>query len=232
MQLFSKKLPAWTLLAALVIVGAGAATGLVLKDQIDGTTTIAVSQALLIDGAPVVPTAGSDHDEFLGTADDDGSAWAAHFEANNGDTLVFLIPIVNEGEQDMAAILTLDIPEGITVNIEEDPSASDTTHPFYDTPGTDADAGGSGFTDTQRNDNTKDISNVVRISQNSWKFFVDDDTDDSTTEVTCVSDDDDVADSDCGDTQDRDGLTIYLAIEDAQPTGFYSITGTIVPVNV
>ena len=109
MQLFSKKLPAWTLLAALVIVGAGAATGLVLKDQIDGTTTIAVSQALLIDGAPVVPTAGSDHDEFLGTADDDGSAWAAHFEANNGDTLVFLIPIVNEGEQDMAAILTLDI---------------------------------------------------------------------------------------------------------------------------
>jgi len=75
-------------------VGAGAATGLVLKDQIDGTTTIAVSQAILIDSAPEAPSSTySDHDEFLGTANDDGTQWAAHFEANNGDELSCSCPL-------------------------------------------------------------------------------------------------------------------------------------------
>ncbi len=115
MNLFSKKLPAWLLLAALVVVGAGAATGLVLKDQINGTTTIAVSQALAVTDID----ADGDYDEFLGTIDDDGMAWAAHFEANNGDVLLLFVEVHNYGgSDDIAALLTMDVPAGITVSIE------------------------------------------------------------------------------------------------------------------
>ena len=124
MQLFNKKVPAWLLMAALVIVGAGAATGLVLKDQIDGTTTIAVSQALTI--VSVDEGIGSDADEFLATIHDDGTSWAAHFEANNGDVLELEVTVDNlGGSDDIVALLTMDVPEGITVNVEGDSTTTE-----------------------------------------------------------------------------------------------------------
>ena len=162
---FGKKLPAWVLLAALVAVGAGAATGLVLKDQIDGTTTIAVSQALTVTS---VASSGGDDDEFLGTIDDDGMTWAAHFEANNGDVVDLQVTVTNGGGSDsIVAILTLDVPEGITVSID---------------------------------------SEATQCSANQWKF-----------DVTA------------GGTE---VLDFDFALEDALATGFYTITGTIEPVNV
>jgi len=170
MDFFGKKLPAWLLLAALVVVGAGAATGLVLKDQIDGTTTIAVSQALSVTSV----TASGDADEFLGTIDDDGMTWMAHFEANNGDTVTAEVTVDNQGgSDDIFAILTLDVPEGISVNIEGDDDA---------------------------------LENVVQIAYHVWKFNVAHGVDNT--------------------------LLIEFALEDALPTGFYTITGVIVPVNV
>ena len=170
-NIFGKKLPAWLLLAALVVVGAGAATGLVLKDQINGTTTIAVSQALAV---TAVTSGGGDEDEFLATIDDDGMAWAAHFEANNGDTLELEVTVYNYGgSDDIVALLTMDVPDGITVNIEGDDDAGD---------------------------------NVVQVAHHQWKFVVDN-TDDNTLDIT-------------------------LAIEEAQATGFYEISSTIVPLNV
>lgn len=139
-SIFGKKLPAWLLLAALVVVGAGAATGLVLKDQVNGTTTIAVSQAIRV-AAPI--SNGGDEDEFLGTADDDGMAFAAHFEANNGDIVKMYLEVQNHGanSDETVVLLTLSIPEGLTVNIETD----------------DGD----------------DSHNAVRISDSEWKFGVD-----------------------------------------------------------
>ena len=171
MDFFGKKLPAWLLLAALVVVGAGAATGLVLKDQIDGTTTIAVSQALSV---TAVAGVGGDADEFLGTINDNGVEWAAHFEANNGDTLELQVTVANAGgSDDIFCMLTLDVPEGITVNIEGDDAAGE---------------------------------NVVLVAYHQWKFNVAGGADNT--------------------------LDITLALEDALATGFYTITGTIVPVNV
>ena len=170
LNFFGKKLPAWMLLAALVVVGAGAATGLVLKDQIDGTTTIAVSQALAIKSV----SGGGDADEFLGTINDDGVSWAAHFEANNGDTLTLNLEVQNlGGSDDIVSLLTMDVPEGITVNIEGDDAADE---------------------------------NVVQVANHQWKFKVASGTDNT--------------------------LVMTLALEDAQPTGFYTITSTIVPLNV
>ncbi len=162
---FGKKLPAWMLLAALVVVGAGAATGLVLKDQIDGTTTIAVSQALYISDLD----GGGDADEFLGTINDNRVEWAAHFEANNGDELDLDIDISNDGGSDtIVALLTMDIPEGITVSEDND--------------------------------------EAVQTAANQWKFEV----------------------SAAGTAE----LEFTIAIEDAAATGFYELTGVIIPVNV
>lgn len=162
---FGKKLPAWMLLAALVVVGAGAATGLVLKDKIDGTTTIAVSQALYIDAI----NGGGDYDEFLATINDNRVEWAAHFEANNGDELELDIDVGNDGGSDtIVALLTMDIPEGITVSEDND--------------------------------------EAIQIAANQWKFEVSD-----------------------GSTAD---LEFTIAIEDAAATGFYELTGVIIPVNV
>ena len=111
-NLFGKRLPAWMLLAALIVVGAGATTGLVLKDSISGYTTIAVSQAILIED---VSSSGTE-DEFLATIDDDGSAFAAHFEANNGDTLQLNIDVMNVGgSDDIVAIITWEIPDSISM---------------------------------------------------------------------------------------------------------------------
>ena len=175
MNLFSKKMPAWLLLAALVVVGAGAATGLVLKDQINGTTTIAVSQAIRITG--VTEGGDSDADEFLGTVDDDGMAWAAHFEANNGDYVELDLALNNfaGADNEIVCLLTLDdIPAGMTINME----ASE--------------------------------GNIVRISENSWKFDITSDGDDLVNDQV---------------------LTITIALEDAQPTGFYEISSVIVPLN-
>lgn len=131
---------------------------MVLKDSIWGTTTIAVSQAILIDGTPVPSSTVSDHDQFLATVDDNGAAWAVHFEANNGDLLVFLLPLINEAgpNEDILAEITLDIPACITVDIREDQN------------------GEGGFTST-----TLDIPDVVSLNHYTWRFEVDGDTDDA-----------------------------------------------------
>ncbi len=186
LDIFGKKLPAWIFVAALVVVGAGAATGLVLKDQVNGTTTIAVSQAIRVT-APYSDFDGDgfmdgDQDEFLGTADDDGMAFAAHFEANNGDIVIFYLDVYNHGgnADETVVLLTLDIPDGLTINIED--WIGDDTH------------------------------NAVRINYNQWKFAVD---------AGLGADD-----------SDSNTLCVVIAIEDAQPTGFYQLQGTLVPVNV
>ena len=154
-------------------MGAGAATGLVLKDQIDGTTTIAVSQALAVSAV----VGGGDADEFLGTIDDDGMTWMAHFEANNGDTLTLSVTVENYGggvdADEIVALLVLDVPEGITVNLEGDNDAAE---------------------------------NVVQVCPVNWKFAIPDGSDNT--------------------------LDFTIALEDALPTGFYTITGTITPQNV
>ena len=180
MKFLGKKMPAWLLLAALVVVGAGAATGLVLKDQVNGTTTIAVSQAIRVT-APYTAGEG-DQDEFLGTADDDGMAFAAHFEANNGDIVQMYLDVYNYGGNDdeTVVLLTLDIPAGLTVNIED--FVGDDSH------------------------------NIVRISENQWKFA-----------VTAGSGADDSF---------WNALCFEIAIEDAQATGFYVLEGTLQPLNV
>jgi len=95
-------------------------TGLILKDSIEGETTIAVSQAIRIDHTMFGPEdISGDADEALATVSDDGMEWAVHVEANNGDIIYIDLPIVNEAEKRMFVEmqLTTTTPP-ITVDVE------------------------------------------------------------------------------------------------------------------
>lgn len=119
MKIGPARVPAWALLTLLIIAGAGAATGLILKDQVDGKTTVAVSQAIRIDhtqfGANDV---SGDADEVLVTVNDDGMEWAVHLEANNGDIIYIDLPVVNEAEKRITAELKLWGNSPYTIDVE------------------------------------------------------------------------------------------------------------------
>jgi len=96
------------MITMLILLGAGAATGLILKDALDGTTTIAVSQAILIDHTTFGPTdVHGDFDEAFVSVNDDGTEWAVHIESNNGDLIWYDLPIVNAGRENIVVQLSM-----------------------------------------------------------------------------------------------------------------------------
>ncbi len=98
-----RKVPTWTLLIALAIAGAGAATGIVFADEIPGGVTVTVSQAILVD-KPVVM---GDFDESHTAVSDDSTRFEAGVEVNNGDTFTVIIPVRNEANGDI--VVEMDI---------------------------------------------------------------------------------------------------------------------------
>jgi len=104
----SARIPAWAILALLIISGAGAVTGLLLQDSVNGYTTIGVSQAILVDYTQFDKTdVVGDADEVLVSVSDDGSQWRVHIEANNGDLITIYLPVANEATQNIVAELHL-----------------------------------------------------------------------------------------------------------------------------
>lgn len=115
--LIGRRTPAWLLIAVVAILGAGAATGLVLKDEITGHITVAVvGQALSVESI-----ACSGGDQSLCTVSDDRMAWTAYVEARQGDTVLVSVEIKNDGGGYIVAGLTFDeIPEDLSISIEGD----------------------------------------------------------------------------------------------------------------
>jgi len=102
----------------LIIAGAGAATGLILKDALEGTTTVAVSQAILIDYSTFsYSDVHGDFDEAFVSVNDDGSEWAVHIEANNGDIVWYDLPIVNTGNQNIVVQLDMWADTHVTYDV-------------------------------------------------------------------------------------------------------------------
>lgn len=97
------KIPTWALLAALAIAGAGAATGMVFADELQGTTVVTISQAILVE-KPVVT---GDFDKRFTSTSDDFTSFSAGVEANNGDTFTVIVPVRNEANGDIVVIMTL-----------------------------------------------------------------------------------------------------------------------------
>jgi len=146
-----KTLPVWLLVAALTTAGAGAAVGTVLSGQVVGEIPVTVSQALLV-GDPIFPESDQDWDNVpndassvqgvdrqtlsghhdkpdrsLGNAADNHTSFIAAAEVDTGDKYLLKVPLKNASGQDMKVQLTLDYPDGITVEcFASDEEDSDT----------------------------------------------------------------------------------------------------------
>ena len=173
LEFFGRRCPAWALVAVIAVAGAGAATGIVLADSIIGTSSVTVSQAVLVAAPPIL---SGDADESLGTVEDNGARFGAHFEANNGDQVNIFIPLKNEAgpDQDIVVLFTLGQAPGLTVSLVAD---------------------GVGVHD-----------DVVRTGPTTWVFTVDGEA-----------------------AGTPNGITLTVAIEDAQSTGFYELNGVLRP---
>ena len=111
-------MPAWVFVALLIITGAGAATGLILKDSLQGTTTVAVSQAILIDYSSFsYSDVHGDFDEAFVSVNDDGSEWAVHIENNNGDVVWYDLPVVNTGDENIVVQLDMWADTHVTYDV-------------------------------------------------------------------------------------------------------------------
>ena len=119
LEFFGRKCPAWVMVAVIAVAGAGAATGIVLADSIIGSSSLTVSQAVLVASPPLI---GGDADESLGTVEDNGASFAIHFEANNGDIVTVFIPLKNEAAsaQDIVVQFTMGQAPGLTMSIVSD----------------------------------------------------------------------------------------------------------------
>jgi len=106
-NLFWKKIPAWILVTVLVIAAAGAATGFVFKDTVKGTTTITVSQAIIIDYTRFSTADIVGADVGLPSVLDDGTEWMVHIETNNGDIITIDLPIANLADENIMVELIM-----------------------------------------------------------------------------------------------------------------------------
>ncbi len=168
-----KNIPVWLLVTALCIAGAGAAVGTVLAGQVTGEIPVTVSQALLV-GDPMFPASDAEwdsgpdattvqgvdrqtlsghHDKpdrSLGNASDDHTAFIAAAEVDTGDKYLIQVPLKNASGQSMKVLMTLDYPDGITVECFASDEESQITG--------------------LHNDNTR---NIVRTGLYTWVFELD-----------------------------------------------------------
>ncbi len=169
-----KNIPVWLLVTALCIAGAGAAVGTVLAGQVTGEIPVTVSQALLVGDPQFIEddadwTAGgsvvgvdrqtlsghhNEPDRHLGNASDDHTAFIAAAEVDTGDKYLIRLPLKNASGQNMKVLMTLDYPDGITVECF---ASDEETQISNVNPG-------------DGNDNTR---NIVRTGLYTWVFELD-----------------------------------------------------------
>ena len=115
-KFFGRNVPAWVLLAVILVAGAGVATTAAM-DGLDDTSSVSVSQSLRV-GTPVSnPMSGAD--AFIGKVNSDGTAFSVYIEANNGDRIVYDLPIYYDSNLSLIDIV-MEVPEGITADVEGD----------------------------------------------------------------------------------------------------------------
>jgi hypothetical protein len=200
-----KALPIWILVVVMVACGAGAAAGTVLAGKVTGEIPVAVSQALLTK-APIwladaqfgddggQPQQVSNHAEFVqlpnrsfGAEADDNTAFQAAAEVAVGDWAAFNLPLKNASDNELIGLLTLSVPDCIEVEVYADKDA----------------IGGGGDGDVNAATN---VTEVVRIGLNTWKFTLAAGAEYDTT---------------------LDVLTVVISVDDTCAPGYYSISGDI-----
>jgi hypothetical protein len=205
-----KAIPVWLLVVALVACGAGAAAGTVLAGKVTGEVPVAVSQAILVDTPDWVADAefGADsgqpqqvllHAEWVhlpnrdfGAVADDNTAFQAAAELAVGDWAAFNLPLKNASDVELFGLLTLSVPECLEVEVYNDIDTIAAPHAL--------DLAG------ESPDPAVNVTEVVRIGLNTWKFKL-------------------AADAHYDPTDDC--LMVVISVDDTCAPGYYTITGEI-----
>ncbi|HLC23706.1 MAG TPA: hypothetical protein VJL08_04630, partial [Dehalococcoidia bacterium] len=112
--------------------GAGATGGTILQGKVIGEVPVAVSQALLV-GAPIwkasLPAGGQPQqiednaalvsmpNRYIATVSKERTGFQAAAELATGDWAAFNLPLKNASKVALVAVLTLDVPDGLEVEV-------------------------------------------------------------------------------------------------------------------
>jgi hypothetical protein len=113
-RIFGRKLRTGVLVFVLVAVGMGAAAPS-LSGLVQGEFQLGVSQAIIV-GEPIIKTPV---DSWFSSVADDHTGFTAAAQVNTGDYYVFTVPIGNSSENDLIGELTLQVPSGLGVGVQE-----------------------------------------------------------------------------------------------------------------
>lgn len=113
-RIFGRRLRTWVIVAVLVAVGAGAVAPS-LSGMIQGEFPMGVTQALMVSD-PIIKTPV---DSWFSSVSDDHTGFTAAAQVNTGDYYVFTVPIGNNSQNDLIAELTLQVPVGLSVAVQE-----------------------------------------------------------------------------------------------------------------
>jgi hypothetical protein len=121
--------PFWIVAAALfVVAGAGAGT-LLGNGGVSGTVPTLVEQGIVAAQPTVVVEGGGfSNDQSFASVSDGGDKITTAIEVNTGDKFKIQVPLQNKSNSSMVVKMSMDIPEGLTVDVDSDGSDdSDTT---------------------------------------------------------------------------------------------------------
>ena len=118
--------PLWTFVAALVLMtAAGQAVGPVLSGGLTGTAGVAVEQAVILDSESGSSTTVTDAEDFVVTTNDEGTAFTVAIEMHVGDSPTLELDLDNISDATANALLELNVPAGIDLDVEESGTAID-----------------------------------------------------------------------------------------------------------
>jgi len=117
-RICGKRLRTWPLVVLLIAAGAGAVAPS-LSGMVQGHLPLAVSQALIV-GDPIIRTPV---DSWFSSVTDDHTGFSAAAQVNTGDYYIFTVPIGNSSKNDLVAELTLQVPTGLSVSVQEKPGS-------------------------------------------------------------------------------------------------------------
>ena len=120
-------LPLWLVGIALILLGvaAGQAVGPKMSGSPDGVTSLTIAQALTLDRTTGITDTSAlvgldPFADFLGVINDDGTSFMVAIETHVGRKNEFGLPLANRSSQPVAAILQMEVPEGVDVELDSD----------------------------------------------------------------------------------------------------------------
>ena len=120
-------LPLWTVgIAAMAIAAvAGQAVGPVLTGSVSGSVNLVIEQTVRLGGPGTITNSGGAADDFAATINDEGTGFTVAIETDVGQNQSVTWSLLNESGQTANAMLQLNVPAGIDVEMNSAGSATE-----------------------------------------------------------------------------------------------------------